>query len=151
MNSQKISPSIWFATEGGKLAPVLEYYQEIFEEDLKAGPIIPLGDTPDGYAEMGSMEIYGQSYTLMSTAKAHHPLNDAVSFIINCEGQQEIDRYWNYFTAEGKAAPCGWCIDKFGLRWQILPHNLGALMSKPNAFAVMMKQEKIVIAEYLSE
>ena len=89
MNSQKISPSIWFATEGGKLAPVLEYYQEIFEEDLKAGPIIPLGDTPDGYAEMGSMEIYGQSYTLMSTAKAHHPLNDAVSFIINCEGQQE--------------------------------------------------------------
>ncbi len=85
----------------------------------------------------------------MSTAIEHHPLNDAVSFMINCEDQSEIDTYWNYFTLEGNESQCGWCTDKYGLRWQVLPKNLGELMSKPNSFKVMMNQKKIVIEEYL--
>ena len=85
----------------------------------------------------------------MSTAIEHHPLNDAVSFMINCEDQNEIDIYWNYFTREGKESQCGWCIDKYGLRWQVLPKNLDELMSKPNSFKIMMNQKKIVIEEYL--
>jgi predicted 3-demethylubiquinone-9 3-methyltransferase (glyoxalase superfamily) len=68
--------------------------------------------------------------------------------MLNCNDQVEIDKHWNYFTKEGKESQCGWCMDKFGLRWQIIPKNMGDLMSKPNAGQVMMKQTKIIIAEY---
>jgi len=78
----------------------------------------------------------------MSTANAHHAFNDALAFAINCKDQIEIDQFWNYFTKEGEEVQCGWCKDKFGLRWQVLPENLGALMSKPNAFEIMMHQKK---------
>jgi predicted 3-demethylubiquinone-9 3-methyltransferase (glyoxalase superfamily) len=85
----------------------------------------------------------------MCTEIEHNSLNDAVSFMINCDDQNEIDHFWDYFTKEGKASQCGWCIDKYGLRWQIIPKSLGTLMSKPNSFEVMMKQTKIIIEEYL--
>jgi predicted 3-demethylubiquinone-9 3-methyltransferase (glyoxalase superfamily) len=145
----KIIPNIWFNTSKGRISSVLEYYQEIFADDFKAGQIITLGETPSGYSEMCEVIIFGQKYMILTTANEHHPLNDAISFMINCEGQNEIDKYWNYFTHEGKEVQCGWCIDKFGLRWQVLPKNLAELMSKPNAFNVMMGQKKIVIEDYL--
>lgn len=145
----KIIPNIWFNTPDGKVSPVLAYYQEIYADDFKAGHIIPLGETPSGNTEMCEVTIFGQKYMILTTAKEHHQLNDAVSFMINCAGQKEIDKYWGYFTREGKEVQCGWCTDKYGLRWQVLPENLSELMSKPNAFKVMMGQKKIVIEEYL--
>ncbi|MCG8698362.1 MAG: VOC family protein [Bacteroidales bacterium] len=75
-------------------------------------------------------------------------LNDSVSLIINCENQQEIDKPWNYFTSEGEESQCDWCNDKYGLRWQVLPRNIGELMSQPKAGEVMMGQKKIIIEEY---
>ncbi|MCB0657030.1 MAG: VOC family protein [Saprospiraceae bacterium] len=148
MALNKISPSLWFSVEGGQLATIIDYYQTIFGNNFKPGQVIPLGDTPSGYAEMCQVVLFEQEYTLMSTALEHHALNDAVSFIIYCADQHEIDHYWNHFTREGKQSQCGWCEDKFGLRWQVLPENLGELMQKPNAWNVMMSQRKIVIAEY---
>jgi len=71
--------------------------------------------------------------------------------MIHCEDQTEIDKFWNYFTTEGKESMCGWCIDKFGLRWQVSPRKLGELMSKPNTGQVMMKQTKIIINEYINQ
>ena len=129
--------------------PVIEYYKAIFENDFKASEISTLGQTPSGHTEMCGVKIFGFDYTLMSTDKEHHPLNDAVSLILHCDGQNEIDLIWNYFTREGKAAQCGWCLDKFGLRWQVIPENMGTLMRQPNAMNVMMNQTKIVIDEYL--
>jgi predicted 3-demethylubiquinone-9 3-methyltransferase (glyoxalase superfamily) len=85
---------------------------------------------------------------MMTTAEVHHVFNDAFALIINCKNQDEIDKYWEYFTQEGQEVQCGWCNDKFGLRWQIIPANLGELMQKPNAWEVMMKQKKIIMAEY---
>ena len=145
----KIIPNIWFSTPDGKISSVLAYYQDIFANDFKAGHIIPLGETPSGNTEMCEVTIFGQKYMILTTAKEHHQLNDAVSFMINCAGQKEINKYWDYFTREGKEVQCGWCIDKYGLRWQVLPDNLSELMSKPNAFKIMMGQKKIVIEEYL--
>jgi predicted 3-demethylubiquinone-9 3-methyltransferase (glyoxalase superfamily) len=72
-----------------------------------------------------------------------------VFLIVNCNNQEQIDKFWNYFTLDGEESQCGWCIDKYGLRWQVLPENLGKLMSKPNSWQVMMSQKKIVIDEYL--
>ncbi|MCX6305378.1 MAG: VOC family protein [Bacteroidetes bacterium] len=149
MDNNKIVPNLWFNADGGSISKIVEYYKNIFLEDFENGQIIPLGDTPGGKIEMCEVHIFGQKYILMSTALEHHLLNDAVSFMINCEDQSEIDKYWNYFTREGKESQCGWCIDKYGLRWQVLPKNLGELMSKPDAFKVMMGQKKIVIKEYL--
>jgi predicted 3-demethylubiquinone-9 3-methyltransferase (glyoxalase superfamily) len=59
----------------------------------------------------------------MCTEKEHHRFNDAVSFTLYCEDQSEIDIYWNYFTKEGKEVQCGWCTDRYDLRWQIIPKN----------------------------
>lgn len=149
MNNHKIVPCIWLTTDGGQLAKVIEYYKNVFTKDFQAGHIIPLGQTPNGNTEMCEVEIYGQKYSLMSSESEHHPLNDAVSFIINCDDQNEIDHFWNYFTQDGEESQCGWCIDIYGLRWQVIPKNLGELMSKPNSWEVMMKQKKIVIKDYL--
>jgi predicted 3-demethylubiquinone-9 3-methyltransferase (glyoxalase superfamily) len=148
MNINKIVPNIWFYTDGGNISKIIEYYKNIFDKDFQDGQIIPLGETPSGNTEMCETLIFGQKYIFMSSAKAHHSLNDAISFMINCKDQTEIDKYWDYFTQEGEQSQCGWCIDKFGLRWQVLPENINELMSKPNSFEVMIKQKKIVIAEY---
>lgn len=149
MSTNKIVPCLWFHSENGSIAKVTEYYKSIFGANFQEGPIIPLGSTPSGNTEMCEVIIFENKYTLMSTSVEHHLFNDAVAFAINCEDQNEIDKYWNYFTQEGKEVQCGWCIDKFGLRWQVLPKNLATLMSKPNSFEIMMKQKKIIIEEYL--
>ena len=149
MNNNKIVPHLWFSVDGGNLSNVIEYYINIFSENFSHGNITPLGETPGGKTEMCEVTIFGQKYVLLNTAQEHHSFNDAVSFVINCEDQNEIDKYWNYFTQEGKESQCGWCLDKYALRWQVLPTNLGELMSKPNALKVMMGQKKIVIEEYL--
>lgn len=149
MHSNKITPFIWLTTENGQLTEAIEYYKAVFNVDFKAGNITSLGKTPSGNTEICEIIIFGQNYSLMSTEKEHHPLNDAISFIISCDDQKEIDHYWNYFTEEGKASQCGWCIDKYGIRWQIIPKNLKELMAKPNAYNIMMAQKKIIINEYL--
>ena len=148
MNYDKITPSIWFSTDDGRLLKVVEYYKNIFGKDFEEGSIVPLGMTPSGNTEICQVSIFGLKYSLMSTEKEHHSFNDAISFTINCEDQKEIDKFWDYFTHEGEESQCGWCNDKYGLRWQIIPKNFGELMSQPNAWKVMMSQRKIVIEEY---
>jgi len=148
MSQNKITPALWYHTEDGKVKHVLEYYAKIFESNFEVGSPMPLGETPSGYAEMCSIKIFGNEYLIMTTATPHHEFNDAIAFMIHCEDQAEIDKYWNYFTQEGEESMCGWCMDKFGLRWQIIPKNFAELMSKPNAGSVMYKQRKIIIAEY---
>lgn len=145
---QKIVPSIWLQSEKGEMQAVIDYYSNVFGEAFGAGNISNLGNTPSGNTEICQVEIFGQSYSLMTTEKEHHSLNDAISFMVNCQNQEEIDHFWDYFTAEGQESQCGWCIDKYGLRWQVLPQNLSELMALPNAFEVMMKQKKIIINEY---
>jgi predicted 3-demethylubiquinone-9 3-methyltransferase (glyoxalase superfamily) len=110
---------------------------------------MPLGETPSGYSEMSEVKIFGQKYSLMNTQEEHNKMNDSFALMINCADQAEIDKYWDYFTKEGQESQCGWCIDKYGLRWQIIPANFGELMQKPNAWKVMMGQKKIIIEEYL--
>ena len=149
MKQSKIVPCLWFNTEGGKISLVIDYYKNIFGKDFKESAVTPLGDTPSGSTEICEVQIFDKKYSFMSTSISHHPFNDSVAFAIYCKDQIEIDKFWNYFIKEGKEVQCGWCIDKFGLRWQILPENLGALMSKPNSFNIMMKQKKIIIKEYL--
>lgn len=149
MVKNKIVPNIWFCEDGGNLSKIIEYYKDIFGKDFQNGKIIPLGETPSGKTEICEVNIFGQKYSLLNTAEEHHSLNDAISFMINCEDQNEIDKYWNYFAKDGEESQCGWCVDKYGLRWQVLPQNLNEIMNQPNSFKIMMGQKKIVISEYL--
>ncbi len=149
MNRNKIVPNLWFSADGGSLSQIIEYYKTIFDNDFQNGQIIPLGQTPSGKTELCEVQIFGEKYSLMCTAKEHDSFNDSLSFIINCDDQNQIDKYWNYFTQEGQEVQCGWCTDKYRLRWQVIPKNFGALMSKPNSPEVMMRQKKIIIEEYL--
>jgi predicted 3-demethylubiquinone-9 3-methyltransferase (glyoxalase superfamily) len=144
----KITPALWFHTDGGKMSLVLDYYRAIFEADFLSDTPMALGQTPGGYAEMCSIYWFGRAFLAMTTERLHQPFNDSFAMIIHCDHQQEIDRYWDYFTLEGQASACGWCQDQFGLRWQIIPKNMGQLMQQANAGQILMQQSKIVIADY---
>jgi predicted 3-demethylubiquinone-9 3-methyltransferase (glyoxalase superfamily) len=148
MEKNKIMPSLWFSNKKGSVSEIVEYYKKIFGSDLEVNGIMPLGETPSGNTEMCELKIFGNKYSFMSTEIEHHKFNDSISFTLFCEGQNEIDKFWNYFTKDGEESQCGWCFDKYGLRWQVIPVNLGELMGKPNAWEVMMSQKKIVIAEF---
>ncbi len=148
MANHKIVPSIWFVSDCGNLSSVIAYYKNIFGLNFVESKIISLGETPSGSAEICEVILYEQKYSFLCTEKEHQRLNDAISLIIKCENQTEIDKFWNYFTSEGKESECGWCIDKFGLRWQVIPENIDTLMAKPGAREIMMSQKKIIISEF---
>ncbi len=145
----KIIPSLWFAKTGGNISTIVKYYKTIFGDVFEAGEITNMGDTPSGKTQICQVTIFGQKYSLMSTQNAHADFNDAFALTIQCDDQAEIDKYWNYFTKEGSEVQCGWCIDKYGLRWQVIPKNLDKLLSSPEAWDVMIGQKKIIISQYL--
>lgn len=148
MEHSKITPALWYHTQDGTVLEIAAYYSLIFGNNFKMGMPIPLGNTPSGHAEMCKFHFFGNEYFIMSTEKEHHPFNDSFALMLHCDDQEEIDTYWDYFTQEGKPSQCGWCRDKYGLRWQIIPKNIGELMARPNAGQVMSKQTKIIIQEY---
>ena len=145
----KLIPSLWFGNTQGNISEIICYYKNVFEEHFVSGNITDLGETPSGKTQLCEVEIFGQKYSLMSTEQKHDEFNDAFAITIICEDQNEIDKYWNYFTKDGSEVQCGWCIDKYGLRWQVVPNNLGELLATPNGWNVMMNQKKIIISEYL--
>lgn len=129
MNSmKKITPFLWFDKN---LKEITDFYKSVFP-DIKIESNGELSDTPSGNVEMATMEIFGQEFSLM-TAGPMFKFNEAVSFVINCENQEEVDYYWNALTTGGGSeGQCGWLKDKYGLSWQVVPMALGDLMSKSN-------------------
>lgn len=148
MSTHKLVPFIWFHNTEGKINEILGYYKNIFNDHFITQNIVPLGASPSGNVEMCAVSIFSNPYQFMCTSLVHQALNDAFAMILYCDHQEEIDTYWNYFTNEGEESMCGWCIDKFGLRWQILPSHLAELMRKENAYEILMGQKKIIISDF---
>jgi predicted 3-demethylubiquinone-9 3-methyltransferase (glyoxalase superfamily) len=153
MAKQKIVPHIWYAKEAEEAA---RFYASIFP-DSRVDRVTTLPtDSPSG--PVGSVAVveftlFGQSFMALS-AGPHHEFNDAVSFLVNCDSQQEIDRYWDAILENGgKAVACGWINDKYGLRWQISPTVLGEMLTDKDkakakrAADEMMNQVKFDIAK----
>ncbi len=151
---QKITPNLWF---DGNAREAVEYYISVFQE----GEIISTEYYPNS-AEEGladfqkdmagkelviDFELFGQRFTAIN-AGPEFKFNEAISFLVTCKDQEEIDYYWNKLSAVPAAEQCGWCKDKFGLSWQIVPQNMDQLMQRPGAYAKMMKMKKIVIADF---
>lgn len=127
--TQKIVPHLWYAREAAEAA---RFYASVFP-DSHVDRITSLpADSPSGPA--GSVDVveftlFGQRFMAIS-AGPHDSFNDAVSFLVNCGSQAEIDHYWNALLENGgKPQACGWIIDRYGLRWQIVPATLGEMMA----------------------
>lgn len=134
--TREIYPCLWFNTEAGEAA---EYYCSIFENSkiLSSNPIVTM------------FELNGKTFMALNGGP-NFKFNEAVSFVVNCKDQQEIDHYWDSLTANGGAeSMCGWCKDKYGVSWQIVPEILGTLMSDkdkgPNVMQAFLKMKKFDI------
>ena len=150
---QNVVPFLWFAKEAAEAA---RFYASVFPDSHVDSATPMNADSPSGPA--GSVTVvhftlFGQKFMAMS-AGPHHEFNDAISFMVNCTSQAEIDRYWNaILEGGGKEQACGWITDKYGVRWQITPTALNEMMSSPDRTKAkrvaeeMMKQVKFDIAK----
>jgi predicted 3-demethylubiquinone-9 3-methyltransferase (glyoxalase superfamily) len=124
----KIYTHLWYAKEAEEAA---RFYASIFP-DSRVDRVTPLlsesPSGPPGSVKVVDFTLFGQRYQAIS-AGPHHEFNDAISIVVQCDDQAELDRYWNALLAGGgKTQACGWLIDRFGLRWQIVPAALDEMM-----------------------
>jgi predicted 3-demethylubiquinone-9 3-methyltransferase (glyoxalase superfamily) len=121
---KKITPFLWFDKN---LKEITDFYMSVFPE-AKLTSNGALSDTPSGEVEMATLEIFGQELSLM-TAGPMFKFTEAISFVVRCEDQAEIDYYWSKLSAVPAAEQCGWLKDKYGLSWQIVPTAMDKMMS----------------------
>ena len=124
----KIFTHLWYAKEAEEAA---KFYASIFP-DSRVDRVTPLMSEspsgPPGSVKVVDFTLFGQRFQAI-TAGPHHEFNDAISIVVLCDDQAELDRYWNALLAGGgKPQACGWLIDRFGLRWQIVPTLLDEVM-----------------------
>jgi predicted 3-demethylubiquinone-9 3-methyltransferase (glyoxalase superfamily) len=124
----KIFPHLWYATEAEEAA---RSYASIFPDSRVDRVTSLLSESPSGppsTVKGVDFTLFGQRFQAMS-AGPHHDFNDAISIVVLCDDQTELDRYWNaLLQGGGKPQACGWLIDRFGLRWQIVPAALDQMM-----------------------
>lgn len=152
-NTSKIIPHLWYTKEAEEAA---RFYASVFP-DSRVDRVTKLpADSPSGPAgsvALVEFTLFGQPFMALS-AGPHDNFNDAISFLVNCDTQAELDRYWNaILESGGKPQACGWIIDRYGLRWQIVPAMLGELMADRDQTKAkrvadeMLKQVKFDIAK----
>ena len=128
---EKITPHLWYDKEAKEAA--MNFYVSVFR-DAKVGDIMRYGkgaapDQPDTIAH-ASFTLEGQQFAAMDSARKHNfSFNEAISFVVRCANQEEIDYYWNKLSADPKTEQCGWLKDKFGVSWQIVPTVMDEMMA----------------------
>ena len=127
---QKITPFLWF---DGKAEEAAKFYVSIFDNSkiLETSRYGEEGPGPKGSVMVVKFQLQGQDFMALNGGPEFN-FTPAISFMINCETQQEIDRYWEKLTAGGQTQQCGWLQDKFGLSWQVTPTILGELLQDPD-------------------
>jgi predicted 3-demethylubiquinone-9 3-methyltransferase (glyoxalase superfamily) len=149
---QKITTCLWF---DGQAEEAMNFYTSVFRNS-KAGKVTRYGDGgpgPKGSVLTCSFELEGREFTTLNGGP-HFKFTEAISLIVDCKDQAEVDYYWEKLTADGGAeSQCGWLKDKFGLSWQIIPRRLMELLGDPDAgraqraTEAMLKMQKIDVAE----
>lgn len=143
--SSRITPFLWFDNNAEE---AVAFYLSIFPNSRRLSELRNTGDAPGpkGGILTLSFELDGLRFTALNGGPAYK-FTEAVSFMVRCETQQEIDHYWSRLTDGGAEVACGWLKDKFGLCWQIVPARLGELLKNSKAMQAMMKMKKFDIAE----
>jgi predicted 3-demethylubiquinone-9 3-methyltransferase (glyoxalase superfamily) len=149
--SEKITTCLWFDTEGEEAA---EFYSTLIPNSRVTGVerYGEAGPRPAGTAMTVTFELDGRPYVALNGGPDYR-FNEAVSFQVSCEDQDEVDHYWSTLTADGgQEGPCGWCKDRWGLSWQIVPRMLPKLLGDPDqdraqrAMKAMLAMGKLDIA-----
>lgn len=129
----KIFPFLWYAKEAEEAA---RFYTSIFPDSRVESVSAMQSESPSGppgSVKVVTFTLFGQRFQAMSAGQ-HHDFNDAISMVVQCEDQAELDRYWNaLLQGGGKPQACGWLMDRFGLRWQIQPAVLEEMMGDRDA------------------
>ncbi len=145
-----VQPCLWFEEQARE---AMEYYVSVFPDSR----IVDITEYPDesldvhftgmtGKVLQGRFVLRGTPFTCLDGGPIF-TFSEAVSFVVPCDGQDEIDRYWAALSHVPEAEQCGWCKDRFGVSWQIVPANLDELLVRPAQIQAMMAQKKIVIKE----
>ncbi len=147
----KITPFLWFDTQAEEAA---RFYTSIFKD---SGPVSiarygESGPGPAGAVMTVAFQIHGQDFVALNGGP-HFKFNEAISFVVNCETQEEVDYYWEKLSADPKAEQCGWLKDKYGVSWQIVPTALGELLQDQDpaksqrVMEAMLQMKKIDIGK----
>lgn len=145
-----ITPFLWFDHQAEEAAT---FYTSIFPNS-KIHKVLRYGDSgpgPAGSAMTVDFELQGQKFVALNGGPVFK-FTEAISFVVNCQNQEELDRYWQQLSAGGTEVECGWLKDKFGLSWQIVPAELPALLSDPDpqkvqrVMGAIMTMKKLDIA-----
>jgi predicted 3-demethylubiquinone-9 3-methyltransferase (glyoxalase superfamily) len=146
---QKITPFLWF---DDKAEEAMNFYTSIFKNS-KAGSITRYGDAgpgPSGSVMIATFQIEGQEFIALNGGPKF-TFTPAISFVVNCETQKEVDELWEKLSEGGRTDQCGWLQDKYGLSWQIVPRVLGEMLRDKDAekskrvMNVMLQMTKIDI------
>ncbi|HXJ80820.1 MAG TPA: VOC family protein [Candidatus Methylomirabilis sp.] len=153
--AQRITPFLWF---DGQAEEAVRLYVSIFENSTirsvtrydEAGARV--AGRPKGSVMTIAFELAGQEFVALNGGPAF-TFTEAISFVVNCETQEEVDRYWQRLSAGGREVQCGWLKDRFGLSWQIVPTVLVELLQNEDSersqrvMAAMLRMTKISIEE----
>ena len=148
---QPLTTCLWFDTEGEEAAT---FYTSMFPDARITGVTHygEAGPRDAGTAMTVSFELLGQPFLALNGGP-NHSFTEAISFHVHCEDQAEVDRYWDALTEGGEEGPCGWCKDRFGVSWQIVPNVLPRLLGDPDparagrAMEAMLQMKKLQIDE----
>ncbi|MGA2091597.1 MAG: VOC family protein [Endomicrobiales bacterium] len=145
---QKITPHLWYNKEAAEAAA---FYVSIFPQS-KITDVTTINNTPVGSTDIVSFELMGQQFMAINAGPMFR-FNESISFMVNCENQDEIDYYWAKLSAVPESEQCGWLKDKYGLSWQIVPEELGEMMrdtdpdKRARVTQSFLKMKKLDIAE----
>ncbi len=142
---QKITPFLWF---DGNAEEAMNFYTSVFENSKVVNVMRAGGQVMSVVFELNGQEFMGLN------GGPQFKFTEAISLFVKCKDQQEVDFYWNKFLdVGGTASRCGWLKDKFGLSWQIIPDDLGKLLSDPDpekanrVMQAMLKMDKIIVQD----
>ncbi len=151
---KNITPNLWF---DGNAQEAVDFYVSVFPDSKIISTEYYPKSTEEGLADF-QKELAGKVLTIEFDLSGNHfvainagpefKFNESVSFSIPCEDQAEIDYYWEKLSSVPASEQCGWCKDKYGLSWQVVPANMDELMKRPKAFAKLMQMKKLEIAEF---
>lgn len=148
----RVVPNLMFAGPAQNRAQeALEFYAEVFGG--RVATIFPYaeqtGPATAGAVQFGDVDLLGQFFAAMdSGVEQSFTFSCGVSLEVSCHGQAELDAWWSQLSAVPEAEQCGWCVDRFGVSWQLVPDNLAELMTRPGAYQALMGMKKIEVAGF---
>jgi len=149
---QKITTWLWFDTEAEEAA---QFYTSLFRDSriTEVAHYGAAGPRPAGMVMTVGFELFGREFYALNGGSNQKIEGPGISFMVDCDTQEEVDRYWDKLAEDGQEIACGWVTDRYGVAWQIIPQRLRELLADPDperaqrAMAAMLKMTKIEVDE----